>query len=524
MAYAPPSIDETGLIIPSYNDILSYLIGEYTGIYGASAYLQPDAADYQDLAIRSLIAYNFALALQLVYLALSPQTGIGTSLDLIAGKLIGSPRKEASYSTAQVTLTGIPGTVVTNGIVRDVNGFNWNVSSPAIISNSGTVSILATAQLLGNITANPGDISVISTPTAGWTGVTNPAAANPGEAVESDAEYRARLLVAQMKPSRSLVAGTAQAIGKVQGVTRWKVYENPNGFSCGFGSCTTNGTALTILYGYPLDSSDATQTININGTDYTLDSVESSTTGTLHSSAGTQTGVGYYIGGGNFLGPEHSITCVVEGGASADIAQGIYSNSGIGCYRNGTTSFTVIDPNNNNMASVMRFFILAYVPVYVALNIHPLQSYTSATTAAIKAALVKYLNSLGIGEEVVFSELYGAALTARPDPDNPLFSIKAGLSGFQAVSVAAATVKNNADITVTSADGIAEGQTVVGVGIPDNTTVSNIATLTVTLSNEATADGTSIPLSFFTTGTSDIPCLYNQAAQGSSAFVVINLV
>ena len=40
------------------------------------------------------------------------------------------------------------------------------------------------------------------------------------------------------------------------------------------------------------------------------------------------------------------------------------------------------------------------------------------------SGVVDYLNSLGIGESVVYSELFGAALTARPNPDQPLFSIR----------------------------------------------------------------------------------------------------
>jgi hypothetical protein len=43
--------------------------------------------------------------------------------------------------------------------------------------------------------------------------------------------------------------------------------------------------------------------------------------------------------------------------------------------------------------------------------------------------VVAYLNSLEIGESVIFSELYGAALNARPNPDAPTFSIRSVASG-----------------------------------------------------------------------------------------------
>jgi Protein of unknown function (DUF2612) len=52
--------------------------------------------------------------------------------------------------------------------------------------------------------------------------------------------------------------------------------------------------------------------------------------------------------------------------------------------------------------------------------------------------------------------------------------------------------------TVTSATGIVNGQTVVGPGIPANTTIT-ISGTTLTLSNEATATQTGVTLAFFTT-------------------------
>jgi hypothetical protein len=60
-----------------------------------------------------------------------------------------------------------------------------------------------------------------------------------------------------------------------------------------------------------------------------------------------------------------------------------------------------------------------------------------------------------------------------------------------------ATVTNgSAIITPASMSGIEVGQGVSGTGIPDDTTVSTVGTSTVTLSAEATADGTDVTLTF----------------------------
>lgn len=126
--------------------------------------------------------------------------------------------------------------------------------------------------------------------------------------------------------------------------------------------------------------------------------------------------------------PPHSITAVVEGGTDLAVATTIYANRGIGCYTNGTTTVTVTDPDTGYTMPI-SFDRPTYVPIYVSLAIHLLPGGTTATLAAIQNAVVSYLNSLQIGQPVIYSELYGAALTARPNPDEPLFSIRSVTSG-----------------------------------------------------------------------------------------------
>ena len=432
MAYTPPTIGSSGPVISSYNEIVAWLVAQYLSAYGSAVYLGPDSPDYQDISIRGLQNFDCSQVLQSVYNSLSPQTAIGVTLDLIPGRLIGTARNAASYSTATVTLTGTPGTVITNGVVRDINGSYWNLASPITIGDSGVVSTTATSQTLGTVTANPGDISVISTPTAGWTAVTNTAAASPGEPIESDAAYRARLAISQTKPSLTLRAGTAAAIAAVTNVTRSIVFENQYGYTCGFGICHTansdsasppNSNVVVLDLGPPFNASQVGQAIVINGVSYAISEYVSPTELTLTTAPGTQSGVSWYIGDGVALGPAHSITCVVEGGAQGDIAQAIYSNRGIGPYTNGSTAVSVTDPSNPAVTMTIRFFMLSYTPIYVTLNVHPLGGFTSTVQSSIQVAVVSYLNSLGIGQTAVWSQLFYAAGSVQPNIDTPLFSI-----------------------------------------------------------------------------------------------------
>lgn len=50
MSYFPPYIDQTGLHIPTYNDVLEELVDAARRIFGQGLYLGTDSQDYQFIA------------------------------------------------------------------------------------------------------------------------------------------------------------------------------------------------------------------------------------------------------------------------------------------------------------------------------------------------------------------------------------------------------------------------------------------------------------------------------------------
>lgn len=368
MAYFAPYVDSSGLHIPTYSDILADLKTQMQSIFGSDIYLENDSVDGQTLAVFALKIFDTMSAIQLAYNNRSPITAIGAALDSIV-KLNGLSRKVPSYSTCIVTLTGTAGKVIANGIVQDINGYKWDLPTTVTIGSGGTVDATAICETIGAITALPGDLSIIFTPTSGWTSVTNSSSAVAGQPVEADSTLRSRQAISTALPSNTELAGTTAAIAALAGVSRYAVFENP-----------TNSTAT-----------------DPNGLSL----------------------------------PAHSITCVVEGATDADVAQVIYNNRGIGCYMNGTTTVNITDPLYGNVTAV-KFYRPSYVPIYAAISIHPLSGYTSATDDAIKAALVAYLNGLQIHETVTISGLYGAALSVMANLALPTFSIRSLTAGISA--------------------------------------------------------------------------------------------
>lgn len=372
MAYFAPYIDETGLHIPTYNDILEKRIADAKAIFGQDIYLGNDAADYQSIAVESLALSECMQAIQYAYNQMSPVTAIGVGLSSLV-QLNGLTRQPASYSTCDVTLTGTAAATITNGKVLDIAGKTWDLPASVTLSPAGggvySALVTATCEEIGAINAVPGDISIIGTPTAGWTGVTNASVAIAGVAVETDAELRERQAISVALPSQTMLAGTIAGIASLASVTRYKVYENAT-------SSTHFGDS-----GVPFEGS-----------------------------------------------PVHSITPVVEGGEIEDIAQIIYANRGIGCYTDGDIVTDIVDSIFESTVPI-RFYRPEYVPIYVELSIHALTGYLTTTADDIKAAVSAYINMLEIGQTLTVSSVIAAAMSVMVDFTKPTFSIYATLIG-----------------------------------------------------------------------------------------------
>lgn len=225
MAYFAPYIDETGLHICTYQDIVDDQVAQAKAIYGQDIYLEPDSQDYQYISSFALKIHDCHQAIQAAYNSRGPSTAIGATLASLV-KLNGIKPKKATYSTCPVILTGTPGTLITKGVVQDISGYNWNLPPSVSIEAGGTADVTATCQTAGSIKANPGDINKIVTPTYGWTSVTNTDYAMVGAPVETDSQLRGRQAISTAQPSRTVLEGTEGAIAAVSGVTRHKLYEN----------------------------------------------------------------------------------------------------------------------------------------------------------------------------------------------------------------------------------------------------------------------------------------------------------
>ena len=330
-------VDSTGLHYPDYPTVLQYLKDEYRAIYGADVYLEADSQDGQWIAIMALAMFDSMQVAASVYNSFSPLTAQTDALSRNV-KINGIARLVASYSTADLRIVGVAGTVILNGQVEDVQSQKWNLPASVTIPVGGEITVTATAAEIGSISAAANTINKIATPTLGWQTVNNVAAATEGDPIESDAELRLRQTQSTMIPSLSVMEGIVGAVASLPGVSRYRGYEND--------TTTTNADGL----------------------------------------------------------PAHSISLVVEGGTTQAIAEAIAAKKTAGTSTYGTTSYTTYD--QYGVPNAIKFYRPTVATIGIEISLTALTGYLSTTGDLIKAALVAYIQTLEIGDDILISKLY----------------------------------------------------------------------------------------------------------------------
>lgn len=212
-------VTEQGISAPTYEEILEYFQTQARNIFGSDINLDADTQDGQLIAIVSA-AFNDLNAQSIAtYNSFNPQTAIGTALDNVVA-VNGLVRKQASYSTADLRIVGQAGTLIENGFAIDTFERHWNLPESVVIPISGEVTVTATCEEIGSITAEANSINRIGNPTLGWQTVNNPLAANVGDPIETDTALKARQAKSTALPSISLWEGIVASLLNLDGVDR----------------------------------------------------------------------------------------------------------------------------------------------------------------------------------------------------------------------------------------------------------------------------------------------------------------
>lgn len=218
-------IDQDGLHVKDYPAIHDMLTSAAKRIFGQDVYVDPDSMDGQHIAIFADAIYEAAQAVEYAYNSFSPSTSTGDALSRNV-KINGISRKPATFSTVDVTISGVIGTIIKNGVVGDVHNQKWALPPEVVIPQAAQITVTATATAYNYQTVTVGQVNRILTPTRGWSAVNNYSAPIMGATYETDPKLRARQTKSTAIPSRTVLDGIEGAILDLEGVTRCKGYEN----------------------------------------------------------------------------------------------------------------------------------------------------------------------------------------------------------------------------------------------------------------------------------------------------------
>lgn len=102
--------------------------------------------------------------------------------------------------------------------------------------------------------------------------------------------------------------------------------------------------------------------------------------------------------------PPHSVSATVEGGIGQLIANEIALRKTIGCATYGSSTYTVTDSEGVSIS--INYNPLTFVNVGMSISIHPLAGYVSTTATEIKLSLQSYIDSLPIGDDILYTRLF----------------------------------------------------------------------------------------------------------------------
>lgn len=220
-----PTVDATGISVVPYSDILISLQTDMQNIFGSDIYIAPDSQDGQMLGIFALAISDAGQAMGAVFQSFSPTYSQGAQLSSMV-KINGLARNVSGFSTAVGSISGVVGSTVTDGIVKDSNGNLWNLPASVTIPGPGSIAVTVTSQNPGAVVSLASSGWTIVNPQLGWQTFVSTSDASVGAAVESDPALKSRQSISTALPAQTVMDGILAAVANVMGVIRYTGYDN----------------------------------------------------------------------------------------------------------------------------------------------------------------------------------------------------------------------------------------------------------------------------------------------------------
>lgn len=219
-------ITDKGFKLKTQNEYFEEERDLYLGI-DADWNLDPSSPDGLKLAKDAETFGNLDEVAQAAYNSKDPNKAKGHDLEVICA-LTGTKRDKGSRSIAPVTIGGVVGTQIFEGdIVESTeDGTEWEITDPVRIGSNGTITANVRCTKRGAIVAPVDTLTKIVTVRGGWQTVTNQVVSYLGRGVQQDPALRRERKLTVALPGSNMVESMYGALGTVDGVNRFVIYEN----------------------------------------------------------------------------------------------------------------------------------------------------------------------------------------------------------------------------------------------------------------------------------------------------------
>jgi len=351
------SLTPTGYVLKTQNDWYAQELQLYLDI-DPKWNLDPSTPDGLKLASDAEIWANLDELGQQAYNSKDPNKAKGNDLDVVCS-LTGSERDAGTPSNVVLTLTGVPGTIITAGklVESTVDKAQWSIDADVTVGVGGTVEANATCTVNGATQASIGTLTRIVSTVGGWQAVTNNITAVSGTNRQTDASLRLERAKTVGRVGNNQIDSMLGELGATLNVRKFKIFENDE-------------NTVQVITGLP----------------------------------------------------PHSIAPVVDGGTDEDVALSIYlkKNPGVLLYAVGTSvQINVQSPKYPQQSKLITFSRPIYVDITVGVTIQNDGTLPIDADELIKEAILQYstgelvgadcgFNSRGfdIGEYVAISRMY----------------------------------------------------------------------------------------------------------------------
>ena len=324
-------ITDEGIVAPSSQEVISGLWDLFKTAFGSD--LNTSMATPQGQLVTSLAAMITDERNQMIELMnqVDPRYSQGIWQDAI-GYIYFMTRKQAAQSTAELTLTGLVGTVVPAGYVfNDNNGKEWQTKVEAMINSTGQALVDVSCTEYGPVNAALNTITIIPRAINGLDRVTNAESALPGREAETRTDFELRRKYSTALNSKNT---TAAVFGTVSGLKN-----------------------VVDVY---VDANYTANTKQVGATNYSMEA--------------------------------HSLLVSVVGGDDQEIAKAILAKGGSGCSFVGNTTVIVRDTENfssNPPSYEVKFLRPAPVTTFFKVTLEDASLMSLPDEESIKAAILK---------------------------------------------------------------------------------------------------------------------------------------